>query len=97
MGKMMLHKFDILKLSVPDIRINTSCPIIKDRVLNYASISNSDQKPNKKILITLILDKNNKKSILCQITQTNCTLRDKRLGMQSIIFVGDVLFLMPID
>jgi len=94
----MRYKFDILKLSVPDIRINTSCPIIKDRILNYASISiNPNQKPNKKILITLILDKNNKKSIRCQITQTNCTLRDKRLGMQSIIFVCDVLFLMPID
>ena len=76
---MMLHKFDILKLSVPDIRINTSCPIIKDRILNYASISiNPNQKPNKKILITLILDKNNKISIIYQITQTNFTThRDK--------------------
>ena len=94
---MKLYKFDILKLSVTDIRINTLCPIIKDRILNYASISNANQKPNKKILITLILDKNNKKLIICQMTQTNFTLRDKRLGMQSIIFVCDVLFLMPID
>jgi len=31
------------------------------------------------------------------MTQTKFTLRDKRLGMQSIIFVCDVLFLMPID
>ena len=94
---MKLNEFDILKLSVPDIRIDTTYPVIKDRILNYASMSNANQRPNMKILITLILDKNNKKSILCQITQTNCTLRDKRLGMQSIIFVCDVIFLMPID
>ena len=74
---MKLYKFDILKLSVTDIRINTLCPIIKDRILNYASISNANQKPNYKILITLILDKNNKKSIIFQITQTNFTLLDK--------------------
>jgi len=73
-----LNEFDILKLSVPDIRIDTSYPIIKDRILNYASMSNANQRPNMKILITLILDKNNKISIIYQITQTNFTThRDK--------------------
>ena len=75
---MKLNEFDILKLSVPDIRIDTSYPIIKDRILNYASMSNANQRPNMKILITLILDKNNKISIIYQITQTNFkTHRDK--------------------
>lgn len=75
---MKLNEFDILKLSVPDIRIDTSYPIIKDRILNYASMSNANQRPNMKILITLILDKNNKISIIYQITQTNFTThRDK--------------------
>ena len=69
--------FDMLKLSVPDIRQNTSYPIIKDKILNYASMSNANQKPNMKILIALILEKNNKISIICQITQTNFTLRDE--------------------
>ena len=68
----------LLKLSDPDIRIDTSYPIIKDRILNYASMSNANQRPNMKILITLILDKNNKISIIYQITQTNFTThRDK--------------------
>ena len=75
---MKLNEFDILKLSVPDIRIDTSYPIIKDRILNYASMSNANQRPNMKILITLILDKNNKISIIYQITKTNFTThRDK--------------------
>ena len=75
---MKLNEFDILKLSDPDIRIDTSYPIIKDRILNYASMSNANQRPNMKILITLILDKNNKISIIYQITQTNFTThRDK--------------------
>ena len=75
---MKLNEFDKLKLSVPDIRIDTTYPIIKDRILNYASMSNANQRPNMKILITLILDKNNKISIIYQITQTNFTThRDK--------------------
>ena len=75
---MKLNEFDILKLSDPDIRIDTSYPTIKDRILNYASMSNANQRPNMKILITLILDKNNMISIIYQITQTNFTThRDK--------------------
>ena len=78
---MKLNEFDILKLSVPDIRIDTSYPIIKDRILNYASMSNANQRTNMKILITLILDKNNKISIIYQITQTNFTTQKRALGV----------------